>query len=79
MPASPRDVVARRRVIGDRIRVARLHANLSQERLGEAAGIDRRTVSMVETGATSPRLDWLLLMADALGMPLSRLVRDEEE
>ncbi|WP_432010206.1 helix-turn-helix transcriptional regulator [Streptomyces cucumeris] len=73
---SPDWVVARRRVVGDRIRAARLHRSLTQERLAERAGLDRQAVNRVEQGHQSPRLDTLLLLADALGVPLSHLVRD---
>lgn len=76
-PSDPPDwVVARRRVVGDRIRVARMRRNLTQERLAERAGLDRQAVNRVEQGHQSPRLDTLLLLADALGVPLSVLVRE---
>jgi transcriptional regulator with XRE-family HTH domain len=71
----PPHVLARRVEIGTRIRNGRLDANLSQEQLAEAARIDRRTISAVELGTTSARLDWLLLIADALGVELADLVR----
>ncbi|WP_326765425.1 helix-turn-helix domain-containing protein [Streptomyces sp. NBC_01591] len=70
-------VSARRRAIGDRIRAARTHRNLTQEGLAELAGLDRKTVNRVEEGAHSPLLDHLLLIADALGVPLADLVREE--
>jgi transcriptional regulator with XRE-family HTH domain len=72
----PERVLARRRAIGVQIREAREHAELTQERLGERADLDRVTVVRIETGVASPTLDTLLLIADALGVPLSLLVRD---
>lgn len=72
----PERVLARRRAIGVQIRQAREHAGLTQERLAERADLDRVTIVRIETGATSPRLDHLLMIADALGAPLSVLVRD---
>ena len=74
--APPPDwVLVRRRVIGDRIRAARLHANLTQEKLAELAGMDRQTINRVEQGHQSPILDNLIRIADAIGVPLSDLVR----
>lgn len=76
MPAPPPDwVLARRRVIGARIREARLYANLTQEKLAELAGMDRQSVNRIEQGHASPLLDNLIRLADALGTPLADLVR----
>ncbi|WP_329336026.1 helix-turn-helix domain-containing protein [Streptomyces sp. NBC_01352] len=68
-------VIARRRVIGDRIRAARLHANLTQERLAELAEMDRQTINRIEQGHQSPIVDNLIRIADALDVPLADLVR----
>lgn len=68
-------VPARRREIGDRIRTTRLHANLTQAQLGERIGRDHKTVHRYETAATAPSLTELLLIADAIGVPLADLVR----
>jgi transcriptional regulator with XRE-family HTH domain len=74
--APPPDwVLVRRRAIGDHIRSARLHANLSQERLAELAGMDRQAINRIEQGHQSPILDNLLRIADALDIPLADLVR----
>lgn len=72
----PDHVLARRRRIGARIRDARLHANLTQERLGELTDLHRNTIVNIELGIYSPRLDSLLLIADAVRVPLSHLVRE---
>jgi transcriptional regulator with XRE-family HTH domain len=68
-------VLDQRRAIGDRIRAARLHANLTQERLAERAGIDRQAVNRIEQGHASPLVDNLLRIAYALGVPLADLVQ----
>ncbi|MFW3477242.1 helix-turn-helix domain-containing protein [Streptomyces microflavus] len=52
-------------------------AGLTQEGLAGRAGLDRKTVNRLEQGATSPLLDHLLVIADAIGVPLSDLVREE--
>ncbi|WP_245791726.1 helix-turn-helix transcriptional regulator [Actinacidiphila rubida] len=72
----PERVIARRRRVGQRIRTAREMANLTQERLAELVDVDRRTIVNVELGYTSPRLDTLLMIADAVRTPLSELVRE---
>ncbi|MFK0140735.1 helix-turn-helix transcriptional regulator [Streptomyces murinus] len=68
-------VLTRRREIGERIRTARLHANLTQVQLGEHIGRDHRTVHRWEYGQRVPTLEDLLLLADALDVPLADLVR----
>ncbi|MET9983974.1 helix-turn-helix transcriptional regulator [Streptomyces rochei] len=61
--------------MGDRIRAVRSERKLSQEKLAEHAGLDRKTVNRIEQAANSPRLDHLLLIAAALDVPLADLVR----
>ncbi|MEW2436734.1 helix-turn-helix transcriptional regulator [Streptomyces caniferus] len=78
MPSDPLPdwVPTRRRAIGESIRSARLRRNLTQEALAEkAGGLDRKTISRIENGHMSPILDHLLLITDALDVPLSVLVR----
>jgi Predicted transcriptional regulators len=74
--APPPDwVIARRRAIGTRIREARLHANLTQEKLGELAGLDRQSINRIEQGHQAAVIDNLIRIADALRVPLADLVR----
>jgi len=68
-------VLARRREIGARIRAARQHANLTQLQLGERIGRDHRTIHRWEYAQRVPNLEDLLLIADALNVPLTDLVR----
>ncbi|WP_030344716.1 helix-turn-helix domain-containing protein [Streptomyces sp. NRRL S-1022] len=77
MPSDPLPdwVLTRRRAIGDAIRAARGARKLSQEKLGELTGLDRKTINRIEQGAHSALLDHLLLIADALDTPLADLVR----
>jgi transcriptional regulator with XRE-family HTH domain len=69
-------LLKRRRIVGVRIREAREALHLSQERLAEEAGLSRVTVVRIELGTQVPRLDHLYLIADALRLPLSHLVRE---
>lgn len=68
-------VPTRRRVIGDSIRAERTRQKLTQERLGEKTGLDRKTVNRIEQGTHATSIDHLLLIADALDVPLADLVR----
>lgn len=64
-----------RRTLGARIQARRLHRNLTQEQLAARSGIDRSTVQRIEGGLNDPRYSHLLLLADALDIPLADLVR----
>lgn len=78
MPADPPPpwVLARRTAIGEHIRTARLAANLSQLALAERVGVDHKTVHRVEYGTSDPTLGLLLLIAEAVEVPLADLVRE---
>jgi len=75
VPATPRPdhVRERREQFGDTVREQRLAAGLSQEALAERCGIDRKSISRMETGAFSPRLDSVFSVAEALNIPVSEL------
>lgn len=77
MPLDPKPewLLPRRREIGARIRTARRDAGLTQLQLGERVGRDHRTIHRWEYAERIPNLEDLLLLADALDMPLADLVR----
>lgn len=66
----------RHREIGDRVRLLRLHADLTQDEVIRRSGLPRNTYLRVEGGATDARLSWLIAIADAIGVPLPHLVGD---
>ena len=68
-------VLPRRREIGARLRAAREAANLTQLQVGERIGRDNRTIHRWEYAYRIPTLEDLLLIADALDVPLAELVR----
>lgn len=79
MPRSvppPDWVIARRRAIGDRIRAARLRANLTQEQVALRVPMDRATYVRIEQGQAAALVDSLILIANTIGVPLSDLVRE---
>jgi transcriptional regulator with XRE-family HTH domain len=69
-------VHSRRRAIAEHIRSARLQANLSQEQVALGAGIRIATYSNIEQGHSSPKLDTLIRVADAIGVSLAYLVQE---
>lgn len=71
----PEWVLARRRLLGDRIRAARVEAKLTQEMLGELSGIDRQSINRIEQGHAAARIDSLFRIAEALDVDLADLVR----
>jgi transcriptional regulator with XRE-family HTH domain len=51
-----------------------MHANLTQEKLEELAGVTRLTIQNIESGVTDARISWLLRIARVLGVPIERLL-----
>ena len=66
--------IAGRQSIGASIRRLRESAGLTQEALGQAAGIGRVTLVRIEKGEQSPRYETLVSLAQALGRSLGELV-----
>ncbi|MFE5096186.1 helix-turn-helix domain-containing protein [Streptomyces sp. NPDC056638] len=73
---APKRVIARHRAIGDRIRAALLHANLSQEQAAPRAGMTLAPYNRIEQGHSASLIDSLIRIADAIGVPLADLVRE---
>lgn len=78
MPPDPTPdwVLNARRAIGARIRDVRESRGISIDQLAEATYIDRKTVIRTELGRNAASIDNLLIIARALGVPLSHLVRE---
>lgn len=64
-------------LLGARIARLRKRAGLTQEDLAERAGIGASYIARIETGSRHCTLDVLGAIADALGLPLHRLVADD--
>lgn len=54
--------------IGSRIRAARKDAGLTQQELGDLAGVSQRTVRAIETGTGNPVLAAVVAVANVLGL-----------
>jgi len=63
-----------RRAIGDRVRVRRLHQDLTQERLAALTGIDRSTIQRIEGGYSDAKISHLLLIAHELRVHVTDLL-----
>jgi transcriptional regulator with XRE-family HTH domain len=59
---------------GKVLRIVRREAGLTQEQLAHAAEVDRTFVSLIERGERQPTIRVLFRLADALGVPPTKLV-----
>lgn len=81
LPAPPpdgNDLVALRVAFGERLRAARRSKGLTQEQVGERAGIDRAAYSELERGQRDARLSTLLRIERAIGGRLDLVVKENE-
>lgn len=62
------------RALGKRVRLLRLTREWTQEQLGEAAGMSRSFVSLVEKGTQGIDVVRLWRFAEAFEMPLAELI-----
>ena len=61
--------------VGERMRVARLAAGLTQEELGARAGLDRTMIVKIESGARRIDAMELIRLSSALQVPMDFLLR----
>ena len=59
---------------GKRIKIERINQEISQEKLAELAGLHRTTLGTIENGKTSPTLDTIAKIANALNLTISELL-----
>jgi transcriptional regulator with XRE-family HTH domain len=64
------------RLVGERVREARLARGLSVGALAAAAHIGKGSLSEIENGARNPTMSTLYALAGALGVPLATLIAD---
>jgi len=63
--------------ISERIRLTRQQKGLSQIELAEKSGINKKSLSRYELGASIPPADALKSIADALGVSADHLLSDD--
>lgn len=64
------------KAIGKRIKIARIKADLTQERLAERIGISPTHLSNIETGTTRVSLNTIISIANALSVTSDDLLCD---
>lgn len=75
------ETLLKRSVKDKRVRLAeklyelRQDNNLSQARLAEIAGVDRKTINRIENGHFSPALDTIVRLCVALGVNPSEMLK----
>lgn len=74
--ALKREVKDMRKVLAERLYELRTEADLSQARLAEIAGVDRKTINRIENGHFSPALDTIVRLSVALGITPSTLLAE---
>ena len=62
--------------IGRRIKIARERKHLTQEQLAELVNLSPMHVSVIERGVKLPRLETLILIANALDVSADTLLQD---
>ncbi len=73
--ASAEAAAARGRLIlGERVRTLRSERGESQRGLAARAGVDRVSIARIEAGHQLPRYRTMVALAEALGVPLDRLL-----
>ena len=61
------------------LRDYRKAAKISQEKLSERADVDVKMIGRIETFIRNPSLNLADSLAHALGVPLSRMIREAED
>lgn len=70
---------ARLRAFGRWVRLLRQARELSQEQLGQRAGIDQAIISRIERGGINAGIAYLWPLADALGVRVQDLFPDKDQ
>jgi putative transcriptional regulator len=60
-------------VYENRLRLARIEKELTQEQLAELAGVTRQTIGLIEAGKYNPTLKLCLKLAEITGKGLDEL------
>lgn len=76
---APHEVRRLRLALGYTVRQLRAIGGLSQERLGFAAELHRNYIGAIERGEINPTFRVLLKLARGLDLPLSELIREQEQ
>jgi len=65
---------------GEKIKKARKKSGLTQSQLGDKLGVSASMLAQYETGKRNPKIETLLKISEAIGIPLDELIGlDNEE
>ncbi len=62
--------------VGERLKALRIRRALTQEELGQRAGLSKNAINRLEVGKAEPRMSTLRKLAKALDVDPSELVGD---
>jgi len=67
--------------VGNRVKLARIEAGLTQEELANQIGVTRQTIGLIEAERYNPTIQLCLLVAQATGKGLNELffIKEEED
>lgn len=60
-------------IIGNRLKLARIEKNLTQQELADLVGVTRQTIGLIEAGKYNPTLKLCLLLTRITGKSLDEL------
>lgn len=66
-------------LIGNRLKLARVESDLTQQGLADAVGVTRQTIGLIEAGEYNPTIKLCLLLAKATNKSLDDLFWIEGE
>ena len=64
-----------KKILGERVRAARLQAGMTQRQLGEQVGVSNVSISDWERGISQPSITLLWQLASTLGVSMGSLLR----
>ena len=65
--------------ISEKLKTARLKANLSQKALGDKLGMSQQMIAQYESGKRKPKIETLRRIADALGVGWEAFMSEDEK
>lgn len=74
-----RDKKQTAKIFGDVLRKLRLERGFTQDKLAELANTERSHISALERAEKSPSLATIFVLAEALNMPASELIKSVEQ
>ena len=64
--------------VGNKIKTTRKRKGISQTKIADECGVDKSNISRLETGLGNPTIITILKVANALSVPIGKLLDDKE-